>query len=84
MGCETLRPWYELSTVGSMVVVTVKVVWRPGWTLASPNRESTSMVPTLPNVAAVPLKMVLEPDVMLTAIFEQKSVAEPEEGAVAA
>ena len=83
MGCETLRPWYELSTVGSMVVVTVSGVCWPASTLASPNRERTSIVPTPPSVAAVPPKMVLEPDVMLTAIFEQKSVAEPERVPVA-
>ena len=83
MGCETLRPWYELSTVGSMVVVTVSGVCWPASTPASPNRERTSIVPTPPSAAAVPLKIAVKPDVMLTASFEQKSVAEPERVPVA-
>ena len=66
-----------------MVVVTVRGVRWPGETFVSPRRDRMSMVPTPPNVAAVPLKIVLEPDMMLTEILEQKSFAEPEEIAAA-
>jgi hypothetical protein len=67
-----------LSAEASMVVVTVKGIGLSSWTRESPNPTRRSMVPAWPRAAAEPLKMVIAPDVMLTVIFEHRSVAVPE------